>query len=74
MITGRFSPITFLELLLKNDIEGFQIYDLSSTHKSKKVCRNTRCAFFFFVDYKNRLIFLSLRYFEDFFDLCVRSI
>jgi hypothetical protein len=47
MITGRFSPITFLELLLKNDIEGFQIYDLSSTHKSKKVCRNTRCAFFF---------------------------
>ena len=25
----------------------------------KKVCRNTRCAFFFFVDYKNRLIFLS---------------
>ena len=59
MITGRFSPITFLELLLKNDIEGFQIYDLSSTHKSKKVCRNTRCAFFFFVDYKNRLIFLS---------------
>ena len=27
--------------------------------KRKKVCRNTRCAFFFFVDYKNRLIFLS---------------
>ena len=26
---------------------------------SKKVCRNTRCAFFFFIDYKNRLIFLS---------------
>ena len=25
----------------------------------KKVCRNTRCAFFFFIDYKNRLIFLS---------------
>ena len=24
-----------------------------------KVCRNTRCAFFFFIDYKNRLIFLS---------------
>ena len=23
------------------------------------MCRNTRCAFFFFVDYKNRLIFLS---------------
>ena len=27
--------------------------------KKKKVCRNTRCAFFFFIDYKNRLIFLS---------------
>ena len=26
---------------------------------NRKVCRNTRCAFFFFVDYKNRLIFLS---------------
>ena len=26
---------------------------------SMKVCRNTRCAFFFFIDYKNRLIFLS---------------
>ena len=25
----------------------------------EKVCRNTRCAFFFFIDYKNRLIFLS---------------
>ena len=25
----------------------------------KKVCRNTRCAFFFFIDYKNRLIFSS---------------
>ena len=37
MIAGRFSPISFLELLLKNDIEGFQIYDLSSTHKSKRL-------------------------------------
>ena len=27
--------------------------------QKKKVCRNTRCAFFFFIDYKNRLIFLS---------------
>ena len=27
--------------------------------RMKKVCRNTRCAFFFFIDYKNRLIFLS---------------
>ena len=39
-----------------------------------KVCRNTRCAFFFFIDYKNRFIFFKLRYFEDFFDLCVRNI
>ena len=39
----------------------------------KKVCRNTRCAFFFFIDYKNRLI-IKLRYFEDFFDLCVLNI
>ena len=27
--------------------------------QQKKVCRNTRCAFFFFIDYKNRLIFLN---------------
>ena len=39
-----------------------------------KVCRNTRCAFFFFIDYKNRFIFFKLRYFEDFFGLCVRNI
>ena len=30
-----------------------------------KVCRNTRCAFFFFIDYKNRFIFFKLRYFVD---------
>jgi hypothetical protein len=29
------------------------------TLRDRKVCRNTRCAFFFFIDYKNRLIFLS---------------
>ena len=40
----------------------------------KKVCRNTRCAFFFFIDYKNRFIFFKLRCFEDFFGLCVRNI
>ena len=28
----------------------------------------------FFVDYKNRFIFFKLRYFEDFFNLCVRNI
>ena len=32
---------------------------LPEREKEKKVCRNTRCAFFFFIDYKNRLIFLS---------------
>ena len=46
---------------------------LENTNK-KKVCRNTRCAFFFFIDYKNRFIFFKLRYFEDFFGLCVRNI
>ena len=35
---------------------------------SMKVCRNTRCAFFFFIDYKNRFIFFKLRYFEEFFE------
>lgn len=29
---------------------------------------------FFFIDYKNRFIFFKLRYFEDFFGLCVRNI
>ncbi len=43
-------------------------------NRKKKVCRNTRCAFFFFIDYKNRFIFFKLRYFEDFFGLCVRNI
>ena len=41
---------------------------------AKLECRNTRCAFFFFIDYKNRFIFFKLRYFEDFFGLCVRNI
>ncbi|VYS73743.1 Uncharacterised protein [Bacteroides caccae] len=45
-----------------------------SNKNKKKVCRNTRCAFFFFIDYKNRFIFFKLRYFEDFFGLCVRNI
>ena len=54
-----------------------------STDKNKNMIQNicnknegvsyTRCSFFF-VDYKNRLIFFKLRYFEDFFDLCVRNI
>lgn len=51
MITGRFSPITFLELLLKNDIEGFQIYDLSSTHKSKGCISEDRSLFFIVFTY-----------------------
>ena len=32
---------------------------IEAVGKDVKVCRNTRCAFFFFIDYKNRLIFLS---------------
>ena len=47
---------------------------MSSDKTQMKVCRNTRCAFFFFIDYKNRFIFFKLRYFEDFFGLCVRNI
>ena len=34
-------------------------YSNSGKKECMKVCRNTRCAFFFFIDYKNRLIFLS---------------
>ena len=37
---------------------GSNALDLPDIEK-QKVCRNTRCAFFFFIDYKNRLIFLS---------------
>ena len=35
------------------------MYSPEGQNKTMKVCRNTRCAFFFFIDYKNRLIFLS---------------
>ena len=55
-----------------------------STDKNKNMIQNicnknegvsyTRCAFFFFIDYKNRFIFFKLRCFEDFFGLCVRNI
>ena len=54
-----------MELLVqKLDIAKWILGDwnLLSSDNSKvcsKVCRNTRCAFFFFIDYKNRLIFLS---------------
>ena len=58
----------------------FPVFEVRSTYFllftvfRVKVCRNTRCAFFFFIDYKNRFIFFKLRYFEDFFGLCVRNI
>ena len=37
----------------------YNIKNVSQNIDLMKVCRNTRCAFFFFIDYKNRLIFLS---------------
>lgn len=40
----------------------------------KEVCRNARYTFFFIHYYTTRFIFFKLRYFEDFFDLCVRNI
>ena len=48
-VTTRPYPLIFMDNRLIHRI----------VQKKKKVCRNTRCAFFFFVDYKNRLIFLS---------------
>ena len=41
----------------KNTVEFLGIWE--EMYNPEKVCRNTRCAFFFFIDYKNRLIFLS---------------
>ena len=40
----------------------------------KRVCRNARCTFFFVHPYTNWFIFFKLRFFEDFFDLCVPGI
>ena len=57
-----------------NRFVTFNRYTNSPLANYEKVCRNTRCAFFFFIDYKNRFIFFKLRYFEDFFGLCVRNI
>ena len=58
--------ITVESLLESNDSQPlgnklrFLVAPLFKKEKRcKKVCRNTRCAFFFFIDYKNRLIFLS---------------
>ena len=42
--------------------------------KKMEVCRNARYTFFFIHYYTTRFIFFKLRYFEDFFDLCVRNI
>ncbi|TYK33653.1 hypothetical protein FNJ61_11775 [Bacteroides pyogenes] len=39
----------------------------------QEVCRNARCTSFFVHRYTNRFIIFKLRYFEDFFDLCVSS-
>ena len=63
-------------ILLHSICQVLHLYSLGEEYdkSGKKVCRNTRCAFFFFIDYKNRFIFFKLRYFEDFFGLCVRNI
>ena len=59
----------------KDNLEApWLLFEAGALSKMMKVCRNTRCAFFFFIDYKNRFIFFKLRYFEDFFGLCVRNI
>ena len=57
-----------------NEIPPNKLYPNKVHPSTLKVCRNTRCAFFFFIDYKNRFIFFKLRCFEDFFGLCVRNI
>ena len=54
-----------------------QVFNIPLKHfmqKWKEVCRNARCTFFFIHYYTTRFIFFKLRYFEDFFDLCVRNI
>ena len=61
-------------ILRGNDKDVTNVLKEQRIRINRKVCRNTRCAFFFFIDYKNRFIFFKLRYFEDFFGLCVRNI
>ena len=46
-------------ILRGNDKDVTNVLKEQRIRINRKVCRNTRCAFFFFIDYKNRLIFLS---------------
>lgn len=55
---------------LQNRVRRFE----SARNLKKEVCRNVRYTFFFIHYYTTRFIFFKLRYFEDFFDLCVRNI
>ena len=71
-----YNSLHYRMILLHSICQVLHLYSLGEEYdkSGKKVCRNTRCAFFFFIDYKNRFIFFKLRYFEDFFGLCVRNI
>ena len=71
-----YNSLHYRMILLHSICQVLHLYSLGEEYdkSGKNVCRNTRCAFFFFIDYKNRFIFFKLRYFEDFFGLCVRNI
>ena len=45
--------------VLREALSRLKMIGMIESRTRRKVCRNTRCAFFFFIDYKNRLIFLS---------------
>ena len=56
-----YNSLHYRMILLHSICQVLHLYSLGEEYdkSGKKVCRNTRCAFFFFIDYKNRLIFLS---------------
>ena len=58
-ITGLAVSSVRAALMLTMYLTGGVLDRRAERYNILKVCRNTRCAFFFFVDYKNRLIFLS---------------
>ena len=58
--TNKFTDSGSVTLKIKLDKAQSKLrIEVTDTGCGMKVCRNTRCAFFFFIDYKNRLIFLS---------------
>ncbi len=62
----RFVPVYVTPLMVIRSVQQIMSGD-------KEVCRNARCTSFFVHRYTNRFIIFKLRYFEDFFDLCVSS-